>query len=743
MMRKPSRLPLVLALVLGACNEVGPRDGAGFDSAVESGADGVDASGGATTGSDASTDDVGGGRDDATTGDDASTGGDDTTTTDGAARDTTRPPRPGGGPCEEDDDCGTFQYCEIRFGDGYCHPGLGSDGSACTTNEGCNFADSDDLFCCTNIGYEQRLCMRMEDADETTTCGPGTGRQGDSCVEGGHTDCDNDGFFCIFEGSDYAFCAEFCGPSIGTCDPGTYCLSPNGPWGVCFPPPGDIEEGDRCMDDPFGCDEDLLCLTGGEADEPYAWCAELCRRERDCSQGETCNPFGICEPQGEADFGDPCVEDRFECDEGLACAFAGTRAAECTDVCEEEEDCGDGFFCFIYDGHNGVCRGRGDLENGEFCGDDPSACGGICTGGYFRFDPGGYCLERCATDEDCGESGYCEEFEDIGGYCLPDGEAGHLEECIFDAFVCARGHVCVDFGNVNAFCAARCDTTDDCPAGSWCTAIDEDDFGICYPGGGVEAGAPCEIGAYDCANHSVCAGDIETRCFALCNDDPEGCPEGHRCLEENEGGLRWCFPNGDTAYGESCVDDVYGCAEPYFCGDAWSDQARCTAQCMVDDDCPGADWCFRSRAGGWCRPGGGTLESGESCEGDIHACAEGLFCILGGANGAFCAADCTGFAAECAPTEVCRFVGWGLNFCVQNGDRVHGESCVDNQFACDADHWCVNAATDDAVCIRTCSFDRSACPDGTRCQYLAGGFGVCISAGLSPSDPLNPGGVPL
>jgi hypothetical protein len=163
----------------------------------------------------------------------------------------------------------------------------------------------------------------------------------------------------------------------------------------------------------------------------------------------------------------------------------------------------------------------------------------------------------------------------------------------------------------------------------------------------------------------------------------------------------------------------------------------------VDDECPDDDWCLRTVYGGFCRPGGGDLGQGDSCEDDLYACERDLLCILGGAQGSFCALECTGFADTCAEGEACRFLGYSMNFCVGYGDVGHGGSCAEDRFACDDDSWCVNAGEDTAVCVSTCSDDATVCPEGTRCQYLAGGFGVCIGAGLSPSDPLNPGGNPL
>ena len=656
------------------------------------------------------------------------------------------PPRRGGQACTTDEDCGNYLYCEDRYGDPFCAPARDSDGVNCRDDSDCIFEGSDELFCCTTTSFRGRECVPATTQGSGLGCGDNRGTQGADCSEHGHSDCRNDSHFCIFEDSDYSFCAQACGPTFGTCGEGSYCFYLAGPWGFCMPEGGTLEPGDNCIDDPFACEEQAMCINGGASDDPDAWCATLCSEEEDCPVVETCNAFGLCEPQGALRAGESCLDDRFACGRGLACVFEGTRAAECSRLCEEDYECPLDSYCFdLPRRDDGVCRERGSLLSGDFCGDDPGACPGLCTGGYLSFDPGGYCLEQCESEDECHTGSRCAEVSDLGTYCLPDGTATQGESCLFDAFDCAADHFCVDFGSADAFCAAQCRTSEDCAEGTWCTAgVGSDrELGICYPAGDTPAGDSCEIGEYSCAEGSYCAIEASPRCFTPCTAPPHACPDGHECLEENRAGERWCYPSGSVGYGESCAADPYACAHPGFCSDYGSHDARCTHACLVDEDCAGDDWCLRTVYGGFCRPGGGDLTQGESCEGDIYGCEPELLCILGGEAGSFCAVECTGFADSCADGEACRFLGYSMNFCVEHGDVPHGGSCVDDRFACDDESWCVNAGSDSAVCVSTCSDDATVCPDGTRCQYLAGGFGVCIGAGLSPSDPLNPGGDPL
>lgn len=643
-------------------------------------------------------------------------------------------PRPGGGACQDDFDCPAGTYCEFSFGAPYCNPFPDQGGVNCNSNADCILEDSDGAFCCTEA-FGSRVCTPAGDAG---ICGEADGEQGDSCADGGQSDC-VDGSLCLFNGRDEAYCSEVCRPAADDCPSGAYCFATGGGQGLCVQS-GDIDDGEPCADDFTGCDEQLFCVEYQGEDDPYAFCALQCERDRDCEDGQTCDPFGICVEAGDGELGDPCVEDRFSCGEDQFCVAFGGRGARCSELCDSDGDCGSGSRCNFFAEGEGYCIPRGERRSGEYCGDDPFSCAGLCTGGYQVFDAGAYCQDTCSTDDDCPDNGVCEDFEGSGRFCQPAGDLGQGESCALDPFDCREGSFCIDYGTANAFCAEGCFDDADCDSGTWCSSDGEAE-GVCIPGGDLGAGETCDAGTWTCEADAFCAGyGGSEQCFVQCDDG--ACPDGQYCLEPNEVGTRWCFPEGDRGYGEGCADDPYACAADLFCVDAALPQARCATSCTDDDECEGDDVCRRDGRDGACVPPGDVGPLG-SCADDVYACEPGTRCLLAGTPGAFCGEECTGFADSCEGDTACRFVGYGRSFCLTAGDIPIGESCADDQFGCEDGGWCVNAGTEDAVCVRTCSFDPDVCEDETTCRFVEGGLGVCLRAGLSPEDPLNPGGNPL
>ena len=524
--------------------------------------------------------------------------------------------------------------------------------------------DSDLLFCCSEL-VGNRSCALAGDPALGASCGDGGGAQADSCVDGGQSDCDGEGHYCVYSDRDFAYCSQFCRTANpADCPGGSYCYPTGNGFGLCLES-GDVPDLGSCSGQELECQENSFCIEN-EQDDPYAYCAHQCATDADCEADSYCGEFGICQLRGDRGPGESCVEDRFACEEGLFCLYWGTRVAECSSICTRSEDCGPGFFCNYFDETQGVCREDGTLSNGDFCGNDPFGCTGYCTGGYQGYDPGAFCVEQCANDADCGDSGYCADFGESGNYCQPDGEETQGGSCTIDPFACAQDHFCVGFGTSNAFCVDTCESDAECLDGTWCTGS-AGTTGACVPFGDIPAGESCVEGEWTCEPGSYCAGGEDARCFTTCTDDPTVCPDGNVCLDPNENGVRWCYPTGDRPYGANCSDDAYSCEFPYYCADATSEQARCSSACASDADCQNGDWCFQGPGGGVCRPAGDTDRLG-SCEGDIYACQEDLVCLLGGANGAFCADECTGFANSCEADESCRYVGYTRSFCMPTGD---------------------------------------------------------------------------
>lgn len=701
----------------------GDPDAAGLD---------VDGDGGSSLdGSGNPTLDVGGdGEDDGGTDDTATPDAGDDTDDGGGSTD----PRPGGGDCAVDSDCPPATFCDTRFGAGYCAPVPDASGSACSSDAECDLADSDDVFCCSDF-FGSRQCTRAGSPEDGATCGAAAGEQATPCADGGQSDC-GPNQYCLFAEQPYAYCSEVCDPANDGCPDGSACFETGSGAGLCLEY-GETPDYEACGADPTGCGPGRFCIEPDPARPELSYCAAACETDRDCADGDACTEFGVCQPDGARGEGESCVEDRFDCEAGLFCYSYGGRAAICTTLCQRDRDCDSGSVCQIYDpaGDTGLCVPEGDRAPGEFCGDDPTGCAaGLCFGALDTFDPNAYCIASCAETGRCDAGTRCE-----AGYCLPDGDGTQGASCVLDPLSCAEGHFCLGAGGSLAFCAAACGSDADCAAGTWCSGGGSES-GACIPDTGTLApGEDCTTGSFDeCAPGSFCA-DSDSVCIAECTGAPESCPADQACVEFNpEGGRSFCYPYGSAGYGESCADDIRGCEPGLYCVGRGTPGAVCASTCAGDADCPAGDRCYD----GAC-VASGSLDRNADCSAEPFGCDDGLACLLGGQPGSFCAGECTGFAASCGADEACRFVGYGRNFCVPAGDGGHGSSCADDRFACDDASWCVGAGTDTAVCVQTCSFDAESCPDGTSCRFLPGGLGLCVSAGLNPVDPLNPGGAPL
>jgi hypothetical protein len=653
------------------------------------------------------------------------------------------PPVPGGGDCQSNLDCPRGLVCLTDIGRPFCGPAPDASGSNCSTEADCAFEDSADRFCCAGY-FGTRRCTRAGDPADGARCGAGEGVQGESCTVGGQSDCDASGASCLFEGTDYAYCAELCvGPIFG-CPTGSWCFrfapgDPNG-LGLCVEQ-GDTPALDSCVDDPTSCERGTFCVLADQ-DDPLAFCAAACGDDRPCPSGQACNFFGICEPAGPRGVGENCSDDRFACAAGLFCANAGTRIAQCIAPCDGPRDCPSGTRCLETAPGQSFCVREGDRRQGDSCADDPLSCAGICNAGYERYEVGALCVDSCRTNAECGPGLWCQDFgPEIGRYCQGDGEGGQGADCSLDFFACRRDHFCFGYGTSNAVCIRRCSADSDCGADSWCVPAAEGEDRFCLPRGNTPAGGDCRLNNLTCEEGSICGGTVRPRCFAYC-DREDGCTGGERCIALEDGPPGFCFPFGDRIYGDACGDEPYACAFPTFCAEPGVAQARCTIACTRDAECPDTDWCYRGTDdSNFCRPAGAVGPLG-SCEGDLYACQAGLTCLRGAGPGALCTRECTGFPGRCGRQETCAFVGWGRSMCLPAGTATHGASCEGDAGACAPGHWCAGAGLEGAVCVATCSFSRDACPESSTCRFLPSGLGLCLGAGLQAEDPLNPGGRP-
>ncbi len=644
-----------------------------------------------------------------------------------------------GGGCNSDRDCSLGELCvgaNPQFGiEGYCTI------LDCETSADCDFPQGGD-FCCSNFG-DFRGCFRERDG---AVCGEEEGQQNDPCVEGGQSDCDGqDGLYCVaFYGDESAICMDSCDPNNDQCPSDTYCYQTQPGFGICVPH-GDDPAYEDCREDPFACDQDLICVQNVQ-DDPHRYCASLCSRDSQCGDDEWCQIYpqqqtGVCSPLGDIEDGETCTEDRFGCGEDLFCLNEGTRYARCTSTCRRDRDCDEeaGFFCQIYDEANslGLCALPGDRGNGEPCGDDPFACAprAVCIGGYNNtFNPDAYCAEDCTDDPGlCGEGFYCQDFGMVS-YCQPDGPQDNGDPCD-GPLDCAEENFCLQGEDDERFCAGVCNRDEECNEGEYCTG-DLETEGVCYPFGDIEGGQSCDGEALGCEAGAFCGGP-EPVCIPDCTDDPNSCPSGMTCLEDNGFGQRYCYPFGDDEVFESC-EGPYDCEPGSYCSGTGPDR-QCLPGCATDIDCPNDYWCYRSRTWSQCLPDGENT-TGMSCADNSFDCAEDHLCLYEGTEDAFCVEDCTGFADACGDGEVCRYFGFGLNLCYPIGEREVGTGCSDDAQSCNEESICVGVGRQNAFCAQLCTFDTDVCPEGTECVFSQGGLGTCIPGDFDPGDPIDGGG---
>jgi hypothetical protein len=304
-----------------------------------------------------------------------------------------------------------------------------------------------------------------------------------------------------------------CGLSCGVCPAGETCV--NGRCGGCVP---------DCTNRECGLD---------------ANCGQSCGT---CEQGYDCRN-GRCRPSN-AGLGSPCPNGSDDCPDDFPICLSGAGLTYCSNVCDNDADCG---------GPPNCCD---DLGSGLFCW-DPSLCPGWSdVGEACPFDEVNATADTCKTNLYClgmwanGESGFC-----------PDGD---VSEC--ESIPAVWNPDCVDGKCGASFCAQYCIANGSCPAGF----IPRDVSGLCF----------C-VPEYDCTpdcTNRDCGPDPV--CGVNCGDcaDDEVCENGS-CVEADVPGMP--CPNGDAD-----------------CPDLWPDCLNagafsyCSRPCTNDSDCGGNNCCL-------------------------------------------------------------------------------------------------------------------------------------------------------
>ncbi len=353
------------------------------------------------------------------------------------------------------------------------------------------------------------------------------------------------------------------------------------------------------------CDSDADCTDG----TCLAWpdgrrsCARNCSGSDDCAIGYSCGTYangkaclpndGACQPDSaKSTLGGACASD-------LACGAGYCMPASPTGFCTATcDNCGGAGQC--YDTSVGpLCLVRGNAALGDSCyvpGDCQSfQCAATMQGG-------GRCTRACS--QGCPSKWHC----GIDSLCVPDTSPGPLAigwPCR-SAFDCATG-ICLTTagGRFEKTCTVQCEVASGCPAGTGCTAINDQNW--CLPSAlnqGAE-GLPCPASG-QCGSGLVCdVGPLPDlpACRAACDPlaSSSGCGSDQICVYK---GL-----SGTTGACRAAQSDKRQLGDPCTAYDSCRGDLVCVAMtaasgtCRRDCDpknsaCSGAELCVALASGG-------------------------------------------------------------------------------------------------------------------------------------------------
>ncbi len=663
----------------------------------------------------------------------------------GAAADTAAAdgskPAPGqpGAKCLANKECASGFCAGAGTADGYCAT------YGCKTSSDCGFSAEWPVCCVTYAG--EGYCLKQFGA---TTCGAQDKAPGQSCVTGGQSDCTTGSGNWCFQQGNQAQCVQGCTASGDACPAGTACqVFPGG--GGCLPFTAGVKDGTPCAGKTIGgCGKGAYCIENAPGDS-LAYCATGCKSDAECGTGRACTSFGAaegaCIKYGDRPAGKNCADDRFSCAKGLWCVGGDSADAVCTPQCTVDANC-DSFAAAVAEGLAycaksagsavGVCYPKGITNNGDSCDKDPYDCaaGYYCMGGYDTWDPNAYCQKSCGggTDGACPTGSKCIVYSADYSGCQVEGFKGQGESCAGNPTSCMAGSFCV--GAIGKeVCMLQCKVGgSDCPSGAWCAAYGDGKLGVCMGGGAIAVGQPCGANPWGCMPYSFCEGYGATKdavCIAACGGSG-ACPNGTDCKDFGQAG-NYCEPAGKKTQGQSCVDDGNSCAPGHVCISKDTPQAMCSKQCKSDAECASGEWCGIGKWGGYCLPDGAIQKNG-ICYQNPWGCAKGLIC-LGDASsnpGAFCAAECSGFASLCAADEKCEYLGGGQSWCFKTGKLPHGSICYEDPQGCDPTTLCIKGSPE-PTCLQTCGVGKPDCPADSPCTYFVGSaLKLCVPKGFTP-----------
>gem|GEM_PF-3144323 len=668
-------------------------------------------------------------------------------------------PAPGtpGAFCTAHSDCKPGTFCIGAGGpNAYCTT------TGCKGHDSCKAVQTSFTVCCLSA-QQTTYCGIQHQAKGK--CGDGGGKAGDDCVDGFNSDCNNKaGSYCFKQGPQ-AECVKSCGQQFGgagSCPKGTYCYKANAnpQAGVCLKYTEKVKDGSPCAGKNIGgCDKNQFCIAQGEND-PYAYCATVCKGDADCDKGLFCYKYGaqgICQKYGTKKVGQSCAGDRWGCAQGLGCHGGNQASAVCAPQCVNDATCtslGSDLFKSSYcakgpNSPTGICIPTGKKKTGDDCSKDPYACeqGSFCVGGTDVYNPDAKCQKICKqgnTTDTCDAGTKCIAYNKWTSLCQVEGKSGQGQVCK-GGNDCKAGFFCLGPGKAQV-CMQMCEKGAKsgsklaCPASSWCNQNNANATGFCIPHGTAKVGDKCQDKPWTCPSGSFCQDWGQSKdavCIKTCNPLKSGgpdqkCPAGNACKDFGQAG-KYCMKSGGLKQGESCSKDATACAGDHFCMHKNSPHATCVKQCGKDADCKTGHWCSKGKFGGYCLAIG-TLKKNESCYQKPYGCGKGLLCLGDALNnpGSFCGIGCSGFASACAKDEKCEYFGGGQSWCVKYGKLKHGVSCLGKALECEKTALCVKG-TPTPTCLQTCGVGKPKCPDKSTCTHFPGSaLKLCVPKGFTP-----------
>ena len=419
----------------------------------------------------------------------------------------------------------------------------------------------------------------------TNVSTPGGGANGDRCVVGG--ECFSG--LCI----QATCCAAPCADDESCAIPGRA--------GTCqrIAPVIPCDFDDECFDipndgDPGICRDNFCCennCTDGRCDIdgfeglciPTSPNGTECFDERDCRSGfcvdgrccaESCdrgfcgNALGICMPR--EGVGTPCDFDE-ECETGICDEF---DLICCSDVCRDDEVCGEDGECFVVDPNPGEGEQGDSCRNGNDC-LNQQCVNGVC----------------CATAS-CPAGELCQP---PNGECAAEPTATPTPIPRANGSSCDEPGECVSSNCVDFVCCA----TASCPDGQFCSAAAG---GMCQVGVPPATPTPTPIEVCDgvpCATGRTC---IERDGRGVCVDSCDGgfCEPGESCVPAAIGGGRLCVDSCRDVQcdaGATCVVGISG--EP-ICAIPCGPNAFCEPGEICEINALAGPQCVRSSRSGGC-----------------------------------------------------------------------------------------------------------------------------------------------